>query len=114
MIPALILLLQEAPTTQQPAPSAGSMWLPLVLVGLVFYFVLIGPERKNRKKRETMLAELKKGDRVMTSSGLYAQVAQVQGEEVTLQVADGVRLRFALQAVQTKIEPDAGDEKKDA
>jgi preprotein translocase subunit YajC len=95
----------------------GSSWFPLVMIAAIFWFVVIGPERKNRKKREQMLAALKKGDKVLTNSGLYGSVAAIQDQVVTLAVADGVRLRFARSAIQTVIvdEPakDAAKESKE-
>jgi preprotein translocase subunit YajC len=72
----------------------------MLLVLAVFWFVMIGPERKNRKKREAMLTALKKGDRVMTTSGIYGTVGQVQGNIVTLAIADGVRVRVSLQSIR--------------
>ena len=106
MLTALVLAPQENGTApQEPgqtgAPSGGYSLLPFLLIGIVFWVVLIGPERKNRKKREAMLAQLQKGDKVVTTSGMHGTVAQVQDEVVTLQVADGVRLKFSRQAVQT-------------
>ena len=71
----------------------------------VFWFFILGPERKNRKKREEMLKALKKGDEVLTGSGVYGSVVQVHEGVVTLQVADGVRMRFAQSAI-TSIIPD--------
>jgi preprotein translocase subunit YajC len=108
----LALTVQETPA-QTPAPGdpAGQptggfgSFLPFILIGLVFYFVLIAPERKNRKKRNLMLADMKKGDKVMTSSGMYGSVTQIQDDVVTLQVADGVRLRFSREAIQTIVDP---------
>ena len=98
----------EAPQPKAPAGSGegaagpfGSSWFPLVMIVAIFWFVVIGPERKNRKRREQMLAALKKGDKVLTNSGLYASVAAIQDQVVTLAVADGVRLRFARSAIQT-------------
>ena len=67
------------------------MLFPLILVVVVFYLVMIGPEKKNRRRREEMLKNLKKGDRVMTSSGMFGTIAQVQDDVVTLQVADEMR-----------------------
>lgn len=99
----LALLLQDAPTTAPGAKPAGSMldmFGPLLAILVVFWFVMIGPERKNRKKREAMLAGLKKGDRVMTTGGMYGTIVNVQAPQVTLAIADGVRVRFSLQAVQ--------------
>ncbi len=100
------------PGPAAPAPSGfSSMWLPMVAVLAVFWFVMIGPERKNRKKREAMLGALKKGDRVMTTSGIYGTVGQVQGNIVTLSIADGVRVRVSLASIQGLEEEKAADDK---
>jgi preprotein translocase subunit YajC len=95
-----------------PASSGGSplnMLILMVLIGGVFYFLMIGPDRKARKKREAMLGAMKKGDRVMTSSGIYGSVAAIQEDVVTLQVADGVRMRFSRAAIQTILEDEAAE-----
>jgi len=100
---ALLSFLQEAaPTTTSAAPGFMN-WIPIVLVLVIFYFVLIMPERKKQKQRQKMLDALSKGDRVMTSGGLYGTVVQVTNEIVTLQVADEVRMRFSRAAIQTVI-----------
>jgi preprotein translocase subunit YajC len=90
--------------TNTPPPGlfdGGGMLLPLLVVIAIFYFLVFGPDRKNRKKREEMLKQIKKGDRVMTTGGMYATVAAVAEDEVTLQIADGVRARFTRAAIQT-------------
>lgn len=99
----LLLLVQDsAPADSSPAPGGGLMgFAPILLILAIFYVVLILPERKKQKQRQAMLSALAKGDRVMTSSGLYGTVVQLTDEVVTLQVADNVRLKFARQAIQT-------------
>lgn len=107
---ALLSFLQAAegaPAEAAPTSPFSSMLWPLILILGIFWIVMIGPERKQRKKREEMLESLKKGDKVMLNSGLYAAVAQVQDDVVTLQVADGVRMRFNRSAVQTVLEEPA-------
>ena len=108
---SLALLLQEGAAPASPAPGPGSaftgMLMPLLLCMVVFYIFIIAPERKQRKKRDQMLKTLQKGARVMTSGGLYGTVTQVQEQVVTLQVADGVRMRFALSAIQQVLEEGA-------
>jgi preprotein translocase subunit YajC len=103
--PALLLLIQDGAAPAAPAAGGGSMFggmmLPLVLCAVVFWFLVIGPERKQRKKREQMLKNIGKGDKVMTTGGLYGTVAGVQDDVLTLQVAEGVRVRFSRSAVQT-------------
>jgi preprotein translocase subunit YajC len=117
----LALSIQDSPAPDTGAPPAGQApsggpfgmsWIPLLLVFAIFYFIMILPERKKQKKRAAMLAAMKKGDRVMTSGGLYGTVAQVADDAIVLQVADGVRLRFNRAAIQT-IEADGADEKSD-
>lgn len=115
---AFLALIQE---TSAPAPAAppqggmgdlfGGMMIPLLLCMAVFYFFMIGPERKARKKREEMLKTLEKGAKVMLTSGLYATIVGVQDQVVTLQIADGVRVRCALSSVQSVLDEEGAKEK---
>lgn len=97
-----------AQTTEQPPPGGGllGMLVPMAVIIGIFYFIVILPERKKQKQRNAMLGAMKKGDKVMTSGGIFGQVAAIQDDEVTLQVDEGVRMRFARAAIQTIITPD--------
>lgn len=99
---AFLALAQDTSTEGAAQGSSGlqSMMVPIILMVGIFYFVLIRPERKKQKDRETMLKAIKKGDRVMTTSGILAKVVTASDEEVKLEIADGVRVRFSRQAVQ--------------
>ena len=91
-----------------------NMLVPMAGCFLVFWFIVIRPEKRQRKAREAMLNALSKGDEVITSGGIHGKVAQVKDDVVTVQVADGVRMRFSLAAVQNKVgdeEPKAEDDK---
>lgn len=124
-IHALLALIQDpaSPTaTQAPTDGSGAeggsapSWvgfLPYIAIIAIFYFVMIMPERKARKKREVMLSAMKKGDRVMTSGGMFATIAAINGDEITLQIDEGVRARFSRQAITQVIdETAAADAKK--
>jgi preprotein translocase subunit YajC len=107
----------QAPAAEGAAPPGGSIMsspiIPMVLCMAVFYvFIILLPERKARKKRAEMLANLAKGTKVLTNSGMYGTVMQVQDQVATLQIADGVRARFALSAVQSVVEEPAGEAEK--
>jgi preprotein translocase subunit YajC len=65
----------------------------------IFYFLLIRPQQKQRKQRETMLAAVKKGDRVVTTGGLHGTVMGLNEHTVTLKVADQVKLEFDRAAI---------------
>lgn len=73
--------------------------LPFLAIGLVFYFLVIGPANKQRRKTEEMLGALKKGDRVVTSGGIYGTVQGVEAEVVYLKIADNVKVKLARNAV---------------
>jgi preprotein translocase subunit YajC len=79
----------------------GNFLMPILIVMVLFYLIMLGPERKQRKKREEMLAAVKKGDKVMLNSGMYGTVANLADDVVTVQVAEGVRIRFARSSIQT-------------
>ena len=95
----------SGPPPQAP-PTGGltDMLVPMALIGVVIWFFMIQPERKARKRLEELRSSLKKGDKVVTTSGLHGTVAQVHEGVVTLQVDEGVRLKFSASAIQTVIE----------
>jgi preprotein translocase subunit YajC len=92
---ALLALAQEAPGAATPPPGGGLLvsLLPFILIFVIFYFLLILPQQRQKKKHREMLAALKKGDRVVTSSGFLGTVANIHKEVVTLQVADNVKIK---------------------
>jgi len=98
-----LLLLQDG-----AADSGPNLMIPMILIGVIFWFIVIGPERKQRKKREAVLAGLSKGDKVMTTGGLHGTVTQVKDDIVTLQVTDSVRLRYALSSIQGTVDGNSG------
>jgi preprotein translocase subunit YajC len=98
---------QTAPASQ-PADKPGSpfnMFLLIILMVGVVYFVLFRGQRKDDKKRKDMIAELKKGDRVMTIGGMLAKVVSVDGDEVVLKVdeAANVKATYRKSAIQEVI-----------
>jgi preprotein translocase subunit YajC len=81
---------------QAAGGSAGgglSQILILVVFVAIFYFMLIRPQQKRMKDQQAMLAKLATGDEVVTSGGILGRITEVGEIFVTLEVADGVRLR---------------------
>ena len=83
--------------------------VPLVLVFAVFYFVVMVPARKQQKKKEAMIAALKKGDRIVTTGGIYGTVAGVEDRTVLLKVAENVKIRVAKSAIAGLAGPGSGE-----
>ena len=94
--------------------SALIQFLPLVLIFVVFYFLLIRPQQRKAKDHKAMLEALRRGDRVVTGGGIIGTVARVENpEEVTVDIADGVRvrvLRSTISSVVAKPDPAAARE----
>ncbi len=99
---------QEPTGGQAAKANPFAALLPFLIIGVIFWVLLIAPERKSRKKQEEMRASLKKGDEVMTTGGLFGKVVALDEERVTLQIADGVRVKYLRQAIQGRV----GDEEE--
>ena len=103
------------PAYAQAAGEAGiqgsfiTSMLPLVLIFVIFYFLLIRPQQKRAKEHKQMVANLRRGDQVVTSGGLLAKVTKVgDGDEVEVEIAQGVKvklIRSTITAVLSKTEP---------
>ncbi len=85
------------------APSLFGGMLPFLAMGAVLYFVLFAPEKKARKKRQAMLDAIKKGDKVVTTSGLHAEVVAVREHEIDLS-AGGSRFTYSRAAVNETLD----------
>ena len=91
------------------APGGGSQSvLPTVVMVAsmlaIFYFLLLRPQQKQKQERERMLTSIKKGDRVVTSSGLHGTVTGLSEHTVVLRVADQVKLEFDRSAIGRTVE----------
>ena len=83
-------------------PEGGSPWLqfiPFVLVLGIFYFIILLPMRRKQQKVQLFLDNLKVGDRVITTGGIYGQVTKLGGESIQLQIADKLRIEVAKAAI---------------
>jgi preprotein translocase subunit YajC len=74
-------------------PNAFMQLLPLVLIFVVFYFLLIRPQAKRAKEHKAMVAALGVGDEVATAGGILGKVTETGDQFLTVEVADGVRVK---------------------
>ena len=94
-------------------------FLPLILIFVVFYFFLIRPQQKKMKEHRSLVSNMRRGDRIVTSGGIIGVITKVVSDtEVQVEIADGVRVRVIKSTVSDilqKTEPseDAEDDKDD-
>ena len=65
-----------------------------MLIFVIFYFLVILPQQKRQKQQKAMLEALKKGDKVVTASGIWGTITNIGKETVTLQIADNTKIRM--------------------
>ena len=93
-------------------------WFPFIVIGVLFYFLLIRPDRRKRSETAHMLDNLSKNDHVVTIGGIYGVVlnASKGSEDVTIRVDDSnnTKVRVLRSAIARVISTAASDEKKDS
>lgn len=84
----------------QAAPQSGLMsFLPLVLIIVVFWFFIIRPQMKRQKELKKFRESLQKGDKVVTTGGIYGKIVEIQDYVVIMEVEGQVRLKIDKSAV---------------
>ena len=73
--------------------------LPVILIFIVFYFLLIRPQKKTQDEHKKMVAGLKKNDEVITAGGIHGTIMNVKDNTVTLKVDDNVKIEIQKSAV---------------
>ncbi|SET09205.1 preprotein translocase subunit YajC [Paracoccus homiensis] len=86
------------PAYAQAAGSAGAgsafaQFIPLILIFAIMYFLMIRPQQKRVKQHREMVANLKKGDQVVTQGGLIGKVTAAREDELEVEIASGVKVR---------------------
>jgi len=94
-------------------PAGWIQFLPFAIILGIFYFLILMPMNRRKKKIEEFQSGLKVGDRIVTTSGMYGQITKVNDNSVQVQVAEKVRIEFARQAIggyqgQEPVVPDSG------
>jgi len=79
--------------------STFVQFVPILAMVAIFYFLVIAPANKQRKKTQEMLSALEKGDKVITTGGIYGEITGVESETVYLKIADNVKVKVARSAI---------------
>jgi preprotein translocase subunit YajC len=101
------------PAYAQDAGAAGGLIsiIPFVLIFVIMYFLLIRPQQKKLKEHQNMVANLRRGDQIVTQGGVVGKISKVKEDgEVEVEIAEGVRVRVIKQTIASvisKTEPAA-------
>ena len=93
------LLLAVAPPPDGGTVSPWVQLVPFAIVLAIFYFIILMPMRRRQKKVDEFLRNLKVGDKVITSGGLYGSITRLGDQSLQLQLAEKVRVEVARSAV---------------
>src|SRR5881397_3933143 len=106
MLPALLA------QTQSPAPSTPGggigFFVPFIFIFIIMYFVMIRPQKKRQEQQQKLIASVKTGDRVVTSSGIHGLISNVKETTVIVKVADNVKIEMEKSAITTVLKSAEG------
>ncbi|MBU3958448.1 MAG: preprotein translocase subunit YajC [Candidatus Omnitrophica bacterium] len=87
---------------QAPAANPIVNLFPLILIFIIFYFLLIRPQKTKEKEHRQMLTGLNKNDEVVTSSGIHGTIVNIKDKTVTLRIDDNVKIEIDKNSIAYK------------
>jgi preprotein translocase subunit YajC len=90
----LMNVLLMAPPAAGSNPNPVMQFLPLILIGIVFYFFMIRPQTKKMKDQKTFIENIKKGDKVVTIGGIHGKIADINEDTYLLEIENGVKMKI--------------------
>jgi preprotein translocase subunit YajC len=103
----------QAPAATPQAPNLFSALLPFVLVFAIFYLLIILPSRKKQKKHQDMVSNLKPGDRIITTGGIFGTIMGVQKDRLEVKIAANTKIDITKTSIGAILGPSDGTEAKD-
>ena len=107
------MLTHQVLLAQTAGGSPSSLFIFIAGMFAIMYFLMIRPQQKQLKEHKALLANLKKGDQVVTQGGIIGRIDQVLDREVRIEVANNVKLRVLKTSVQTVLKDPAEAPKAD-
>jgi preprotein translocase subunit YajC len=99
LLPTLLTVSAFAQNSGGEKPSLLMQMVPMIAIFGVFFFFILRPKAKQQKLQQEFMAQLKRGDEVLTSSGIFGTIEGLTEKFVTLEVAQGVRIRVLRSSV---------------
>ena len=95
----LSTIILQATTGTPGQPNPLTSLLPLILIIVVFYFFMIRPQVKKQKELKTYRSSIQKGEKIVTTGGIYGKVTDVKDQTVTVEIAENIRIKIDKNAV---------------
>jgi len=96
--------------TGSAAQSSSEMnfmsFLPMIIIFVLFWFLLIRPQQKKAKLHNQMIAQLQKGDQVVTNSGILGKIVKIEEQYIALEVAENVTITIQRNTIAGKVTAD--------
>lgn len=112
MFNGLLVSTAHAQTAPGAQPGMFEMFVPFIFIFVIFYFLIIRPQSKRQKDHQKFLSEVKRGDEVITSSGILGKVDGITDQFVTLEIAEGVKVKMLRSQIATSQKAAIQEEKK--
>jgi preprotein translocase subunit YajC len=105
----LALIAQASNTTNNSNPIV--MFAPLILMGGVFYFLLIRPQQKRVRAQQALVNAVEVGDEIMTTGGIFGTIVELDDDEGTamIEIAPGTRIRMVKSGISRRLTEDVED-----
>jgi preprotein translocase subunit YajC len=94
-------------TEQDPRAAMMNMVITFGVLGVMFYFLLIRPQQKQRKAQESLLKNVKTGDKILMNSGIFGIVTNVKDKTLMVKIADNVKVEVLKSAVTSVVQKSA-------
>jgi len=105
----LLAMSPQTPTGTEANPAGQTIQMigMFAILGVMFYFLLIRPQQKQKKEQENLMKNIKSGDRVLMSSGIYGIIANVKEKAFVVKIAENVKIEVLKSAVTSVVQKDA-------
>ncbi len=108
---SVFLLFEQAQSQPRGGGSMFAALIPFILVFVIFYVLIIMPQRKRQKRHQQLIEQLKPGDRIVTSGGIHGTVMGTQKDRIELKIAANVKIDLAKSAVAVILTPEQKEQK---
>ena len=105
---AILFLIGQSGPTQPPPGGALGQFIPFILIFVIFYFLLIRPQKQKQKKLQLQVDAMRPGDKVITIGGIHGLITNIKKQSVTVKVDNNTKIEFEKNGIATVISKNSG------